>query len=220
MAESTNIDTNIRYIAIEGMIGVGKTALAIKLAEKLNARCILEEVEENPFLPNFYQDMRTYALPTQLFFLLSRHRQQQQISQQVLFQEKIVSDYTFYKDRVFAYLNLSEHELKLYEKIYDFLEKDVRKPDLVVYLQASIPLLLERIKKRGRSFEQEISPEYLEALSDAYSRFFLHYDATPLLIVNTANLDFVKKEEDFITLFKEILATTQGRRFFSPKTNK
>ncbi len=220
MAESTNIDTNIRYIAIEGMIGVGKTALAIKLAEKLNARCILEEVEENPFLPNFYQDMRTYALPTQLFFLLSRHRQQQQISQQVLFQERVVSDYTFYKDRVFAYLNLSEHELKLYEKIYDFLEKDVRKPDLVVYLQASIPLLLERIKKRGRSFEQEISPEYLEALSDAYSRFFLHYDATPLLIVNTANLDFVKKGEDFITLFKEIIATTQGRRFFSPKTKK
>ncbi len=202
------------------MIGVGKTALAIKLAEKLNARCILEEVEENPFLANFYQDMRTYALPTQLFFLLSRHRQQQQISQQALFQEKIVSDYTFYKDRIFAYLNLSDHELKLYEKIYDFLEKDVPKPDLVVYLQASIPLLLERIKKRGRSFEQDISPEYLEVLSDAYNRFFLHYDTTPLLIVNTANLDFVKNEEDFITLFKEIITTTQGRRFFSPKTKK
>ncbi|MCX7785169.1 MAG: deoxynucleoside kinase [candidate division WOR-3 bacterium] len=220
MAESANIDTDLRYIAIEGMIGVGKTALAIKLAEKLNARCVLEEVEENPFLANFYQDMRTYALPTQLFFLLSRHRQQQQISQQALFQERIVSDYTFYKDRIFAYLNLSDHELKLYEKIYDFLEKDVPKPDLVVYLQASIPLLLERIKKRGRSFEQDISPEYLEALSDAYNRFFLHYDATPLLIVNTANLDFVKNEDDFVTLFKEIITTTQGRRFFSPRTKK
>jgi len=202
------------------MIGVGKTVLATKLSEKLQARLVLEEVEENPFLANFYQDMRTYALSTQLFFLLSRHRQQQQLSQQTLFQEKIVSDYSFLKDRVFAYVNLSEHELKLYEKIYEFLEKDVTKPDLVVYLQAPVEILIERIKKRGRSFEQDMNPEYLKVLSDAYNRFFLHYDATPLLIVNTANLDFVKNENDFVQLFQAIITTTAGKKYYSQQTKK
>lgn len=220
MAGESNGTNGLRYIAIEGMIGVGKTVLATKLSEKLQARLVLEEVEENPFLANFYQDMRTYALSTQLFFLLSRHRQQQQLSQQTLFQEKIVSDYSFLKDRVFAYVNLSEHELKLYEKIYEFLEKDVTKPDLVVYLQAPVEILIERIKKRGRSFEQDINPEYLKVLSDAYNRFFLHYDATPLLIVNTANLDFVKNENDFVQLFQAIITTTAGKKYYSQQTKK
>ncbi|MBS4015617.1 MAG: deoxynucleoside kinase [Candidatus Latescibacteria bacterium] len=202
------------------MIGVGKTVLATKITEKLQARLVTEEVEENPFLVNFYQDMRTYALPTQLFFLLSRHRQQQQLTQQSLFQEKIISDYSFVKDRIFAYLNLSEHELTLYEKIYAFLEKDVLKPDLIVYLQAPIEILIERIRKRGRAYEQDIDPEYLKVLSDAYNRFFLHYDATPLLIVNTTNLDYVKNEQDFIQLFQEIITTTSGRKFYSPKVKK
>jgi deoxyadenosine/deoxycytidine kinase len=213
-------DISLRYITIEGVIGVGKTVLATKLAEKLEARLVLEEVEENPFLANFYQDMRTYALSTQLFFLLSRHRQQQQFSQQVLFQERIVSDYSFFKDRIFAYINLSEHELKLYEKIYEFLQKDVPKPDLVVYLQAPVEILIERIKKRGRSFEQEMNPEYLQVVSDSYNRFFLHYDATPLIIVDTTRLNFVQNENDFIQLFKAIVSTTSSRKFFSPQADK
>jgi len=220
LAKETISDISLKYIAIEGMIGVGKTVLATKLSEKLQARLVLEEVEENPFLANFYQDMRTYALSTQLFFLLSRHRQQQQLSQQTLFQEKIVSDYSFLKDRVFAYVNLSEHELKLYEKIYEFLEKDVPRPDLVVYLQAPVEILIERIKKRGRNFEQDMNPEYLQVLSDAYNRFFLHYDATPLLIVNTANLDFVKNESDFVQLFQAIITTTAGKKYYSQQTKK
>lgn len=220
MAKANTENIGLNYIAIEGMIGVGKTVLATKIAEKLPARLITEEVEENPFLANFYQDMRTYALPTQLFFLLSRHRQQQQLTQQSLFQEKIVSDYSFVKDRIFAYLNLSEHEINLYEKIYTFLEKDVLKPDLIVYLQAPKEILIERIKKRGRSYEQDINPEYLQVLSDAYNRFFLHYDATPLLIVNTTNLDYVKNEQDFTQLLQEIITTTAGRKFYSPKIKK
>lgn len=220
MARARLEDISLRYITIEGVIGVGKTVLATKLAEKLEARLVLEEVEENPFLANFYQDMRTYALSTQLFFLLSRHRQQQQFSQQVLFQERIVSDYSFFKDRIFAYINLSEHELKLYEKIYEFLQKDVPKPDLVVYLQAPVEILIERIKKRGRSFEQEMNPEYLQVVSDSYNRFFLHYDATPLIIVDTTRLNFVQNENDFIQLFKAIVSTTSSRKFFSPQADK
>jgi deoxyadenosine/deoxycytidine kinase len=220
LAETNIKNIGLNYIAIEGMIGVGKTVLATKVSEKLQARLVAEEVEENPFLANFYQDMRTYALPTQLFFLLSRHRQQQQLTQQSLFQEKIISDYSFVKDRIFAYLNLSEHELTLYEKIYAFLEKDVLKPDLIVYLQAPIEILNERIRKRGRAYEQDIDPEYLKVLSDAYNRFFLHYDATPLLIVNTTNLDYVKNEQDFVQLLQEIVTTTSGRKFYSPKVKK
>ncbi len=220
MGSESDNGISLRYIAIEGMIGVGKTILATKLSEKLGARLVLEEVEQNPFLANFYQDMRNYALQTQLFFLLSRHRQQQQISQQSLFTEKVVSDYSFFKDRIFAYMNLSEHELKLYEKIYEFLEKDVAKPDLVVCLQAPIETLIERIKKRGRGFEQNMDIEYLKALSDAYNRFFLHYDLTPLLIVNTANLDFVKNENDFTQLVQAIITTTAGKKYYSQQTKK
>jgi len=220
LAGESNIDISLRYIAIEGMIGVGKTMLATKLSEKLGARLVLEEVEQNPFIANFYQDMRTFALQTQLFFLLSRHRQQQQISQQSLFTEKVVSDYSFFKDRIFAYMNLSEHELKLYEKIYEFLEKDVAKPDLVVCLQAPVEILIERIKKRGRGYEQNMDIEYLKALSDTYNRFFLHYDVTPLLIVNTANLDFVKNENDFVQLFQAIITTTSGKKYYSQQTKK
>ncbi|MEO0075603.1 MAG: deoxynucleoside kinase [candidate division WOR-3 bacterium] len=220
MAKNNHDAITLNYLAIEGMIGVGKTALATKIAERLKARLVTEEVDENPFLANFYQDMRTYALATQLFFLLSRHRQQQQLSQQSLFQQKIVTDYAFVKDRIFAYINLSEHEITLYEKIYSFLEKDILKPDLIVYLQAPVEILIERIRKRGRSYEQDIDPDYLQVLSDAYNRFFLHYDATPLLIVNTTNIDFVKNEQDFLDLFQEIVNTTSGRKFYSPKAKK
>lgn len=207
----------LRYIAIEGVIGVGKSELAKILAKRLNGECVLEEVEENPFLSNFYKDMRSYSFQTQIFFLLSRHKQQLNLTQRNLFVERIVSDYLFDKDRIFAYLNLTEHELILYEKLYQFLVKDVRKPDLVVYLQARVEKLLDRIRKRGRPIEREMSSEYLEALADSYNRFFFHYEATPVLIVNTQNLDFVKNPKDFDNLFRAIMSAPEGRTFYSPK---
>ncbi len=207
----------MRYIAVEGAIGAGKTALAERLAERLGGRLVLEEVEENPFLDRFYQDISGYAFQTQLFFLLSRHRQQQDLKQPELFDETIVSDYMFEKDRVFASLNLSEHELNLYERIYSLLVRDVTRPDLVVYLQARTEVLLSRIRRRGRPFEALLEREYLDGLADAYNHFFMHYDVSPVLIVNTERLNFVANREDFEDLFKAIQTTTSGRRFYSPR---
>ena len=207
----------LRYIAVEGPIGVGKTALAERLAKRLGARLVREVVEENPFLGRFYCDMRSLAFQTQLFFLLSRHKQQRDLAQPGLFEQAVVSDYLFDKDRVFAYLNLTEHELALYERIYEFLVKEIPRPDIVVYLQARTDVLLARIRQRGRDFEAAIDPAYLASLADAYNHFFMHYDATPLLIANTEKLDFVTNREDFEDLFKAIETTTSGRRFYSPR---
>jgi len=207
----------MRYIAVEGVIGVGKTALAERLAGRLGARLVLEEVEENPFLDRFYQDMRGYAFQTQLFFLLSRHHQQQQLKQPELFDETIVSDYFFEKDRVFAALTLTEHELALYERVYRLLAREVIRPDLVVYLQARTEVLLGRIRRRGRPFEAEIDPNYLDELANSYNHFFMHYDASPVLIVNTERLDFVASQDDFDDLFRAIQTSTAGRRFYSPR---
>lgn len=206
----------MRHIAVEGVIGVGKTALAERLAERLGARLVREEVEENPFLDRFYQDMSVYAFQTQLFFLLSRHQQQQALRQPELFDEVVVSDYVFEKDRVFAAINLSEHELALYERIYALLARDMVRPDLIVYLQARTDVLLARIRQRGRPFESGIDPAYLDSLSNAYNHFFLHYEGSAVLIVNTERLDFVASQEDFEELFKAIQTTT-GRRFYSPR---
>lgn len=182
---------NLNFIAIEGVIGVGKTTLSRLLCERLAARLVLEVVEENPFLPDFYRDMRRYAFQTQLFFLLSRHRQQKEIVQSDLFLPRTVSDYIFQKDRIFATLNLSDNELKLYEQIFPILEEQVPIPDLVIYLQASHDVVMERIARRGRDFERAMPPEYIAALSEAYNYFFFHYTATPLLIVNTNQVDFI-----------------------------
>jgi deoxyadenosine/deoxycytidine kinase len=217
LASAPQINFPHRYLAVEGVIGVGKTALATKLASFLDAQLILEEIEENPFLANFYQDMRNYAFQTQLFFLLSRHKQQQQLAQQGLFSQVVISDYFFEKDRIFAYLTLTEPELKLYEKIYEFVSKDLPKPDLVIYLQAPIDIILARIKKRGRSFEQLIDRKYLELLTEAYDHFFLHYDRTPLLIVDSSKVDFTKNEPIFLELFQTIVSATKGKKFYSPK---
>jgi deoxyadenosine/deoxycytidine kinase len=207
----------LNYIAVEGPIGVGKSSLARLLAERVGAKLVLESVEDNPFLEKFYLDIRGYAFQTQLFFLLGRHRQQRELAQSELFNEAVVSDYLFDKDRIFAYLNLTEHELALYERVYAFLVKEVPKPDLVVYLQARTDVLLSRVRQRGRPFESSIDPAYLDSLANAYNRFFLHYDSTPLLIVNTERLDFVANRDDFDDLLREIKTATAGRRFYSPR---
>ncbi|MBM3331694.1 deoxynucleoside kinase [candidate division WOR-3 bacterium] len=207
----------MRYLCIEGPIGVGKTALADLLAKRLDARLVKEAVEENPFLEKFYGDMRNYALPTQLFFLLSRHKQQSELLQSELFKRTVVCDYLFDKDRVFAHLNLTEHELTLYDRIYTFVAQEIPKPSIVVYLQARVEVLLARIRQRARGFEAAIDPEYLAELADAYNHYFMHYEAAPVLIVNTERLDFVANREDFEDLFRAIEETTTGRRFYSPR---
>lgn len=210
----------LKYIAIEGPIGVGKSALAEKLAERLKAKLIREVVEENPFLERFYSDMRNFAFQTQVFFLLSRHKQLRELAQTGLFEERIVSDYLFDKDRIFASMNLTEHEFSLYNRIYDVIRTEVPKPDAVVYLQARPEVLLARIRRRGRPFEVNIDPGYLDNLSDLYNTFFMHYEDAPLLIVNTDRLDYVHNRVEFEELFRAIENTKQGRRFYSPRGSR
>lgn len=207
----------MRYIAIEGPIGVGKTALAEMLARRLGARLVKEAVEENPFLTRFYSDIRSYAFQTQVFFLLARHKQLRELKQAELFEQTVVSDYLFDRDRIFAGLNLTEHEFALYERIYEFVREETPRPDTVVYLQARPEVLLARIRRRGRQFEESIDPAYVESLANLYNSFFMHYDDAPLLIVNTDQLDFVATREDFEELFRAIESTTSGRRFYSPR---
>lgn len=205
------------YIAVEGVIGVGKTSLANMLAERFRAKPVLEEVETNPFLSHFYSDRRAYAFQTQIFFLLSRFRQQQQLSQQELFGGGLVSDYLFAKDKIFAYLNLDDNEIKLYEHLWGLLERSILRPDLVIYLQAGVDLLMRRVKKRGRPFEHGLSKEYLAELSEAYNHYFFHYTETPLLVVNVNDLDFVNNEADFEDLVKQICEPHPGTRYYVPK---
>ncbi len=205
-----------RYIAIEGPIGVGKTTLAELLATELGARTLLEDVDSNPFLPKFYEDPKKYAFQTQVFFLLSRYQQQRELSQYELFNTSVVSDYLFAKDRIFAYLNLDENELALYEQLYRLIDARVPKPDLVVYLQASSEVLIERIKKRGKYYEQKITEEYLKRLVDAYNKYFFYYKETPLLVVNTSSIDFVNNKEDREDLIKEISSVKGGVQYYIP----
>ena len=202
-----------RYVAVEGVIGVGKTTLARRLAKSLEAAVLLEVVEENPFLSRFYDDPEAYAFQTQLFFLLSRYRQQLELSQRDLFAESVVSDYIFAKDQIFATINLSEEELGLYRTIVPLLEARLAKPELVVYLQATVDVLLERIKRRGRPFEREISREYLETLSEAYNHYFFHYEDTPLLIVNTNEMDLVGSDDQYERLLGMIREHTSGTQY-------
>jgi deoxyadenosine/deoxycytidine kinase len=206
-----------RYIAVEGVIGVGKTTLAKRLAKSLGASALLEVVEENPFLPKFYEDPETYSFQTQIFFLLSRYRQQLELSQRELFTESIVADYIFAKDQIFATLNLAEAELALYRTIVPLLEARLHRPDLVIYLQATTEILLDRIKRRGRIYEQGLSREYLETLADAYNHFFFHYTETPLLIVNTNEMDLASRDEDYERLLADIRAHTSGTRYLGVK---
>jgi deoxyguanosine kinase len=205
-----------RYIAIEGPIGVGKTTLAQLLGERAGAKLVLEPVEENPFLAQFYDDARTYAFQTQLFFLLSRFQQQQALQQQELFTQSTVSDYLFAKDRIFAALTLDPNELALYDRLYGALGPRVVKPDLVIYLQARVEVLLQRIKRRGRAFEKHIDPAYVEALASAYNDFFFHYDETPLLVVNTSEIDVVDSPEELEALVTVIRRHRKGTQHYLP----
>jgi deoxyadenosine/deoxycytidine kinase len=205
-----------RYIVVEGVIGVGKTSLARLLSERLQGKLVLEEVEENPFLKDFYRDREHYAFQTQMHFLFSRYQQQRGLRQMDLFSERMVSDYLFQKDRIFAGLNLSERELALYDRLVGWLELEIVKPDVVVYLQAGTDMLMERIAKRGRPFEREMDRDYSGSLNEAYNHFFFHYLEAPCLVVNTNGIDFVNNPDDFEDLLKRIQVHRQGTVYYAP----
>lgn len=200
---------NYEFIAIEGVIGAGKTSLARLISERHNARLVLEEFEDNPFLPLFYQDRARYAFQTQLSFLASRFNQQKSMTSKDLFTDFLVSDYLFDKDRIFARLNLGADEMALYDRIYNIMSGIAAKPDLVIFIQCSVEKLLQNIYRRGREYEMEISAHYLEELNEAYNHFFYHYDRSPLLIINANEIDFVNNEDhlEYIEnhIFKEPL---------------
>ena len=206
----------LQYIAIEGVIGVGKTSLTKKLSDHFGGRVLLEQHEENPFLKDFYNNPRQFAFPVQLFFLLSRYRQQHEIPQRELFQDLLVTDYMFAKDRIFASLNLEDRELILYDKVALMLERDILKPDLAIYLQSNTERLMSNIRKRNRNYEKTISSEYIRSLTEGYNRFFLNYSDSPLLIVNSTEIDFVNKEEDFEDLIHQIARPISGTQYYSP----
>ena len=205
-----------RYIVIEGPIGVGKTSFAKKLAQTLSADLLLEEVYENPFLERFYRDGQSAALPAQMFFLFARARQIEDLRQADMFAKVRVADYLFSKDQLFADLNLSPDELTLYNQVSETLNVDAPVPDLVIYLQSSVDALLDRIARRGVSFERAIDRSYLEGVTEAYARFFHAYDDGPLLIVNASQIDPFNIDADFDALYLHIERTTGGRHFFNP----
>jgi len=209
-----------RYIAIEGPIGVGKTSLAKLLAMEFNARCILENVEENPFLSHFYEDRKKYAFQTQIFFLLNRYQQQREIAQLDLFNQITLCDYLLDKDRLFASINLDDHELALYEQVFDLLNAQISSPDLVILLEAKPEVLLHRIKSRNVSYERGMDLEYLKTSMEAYHYYFFHYDQSPLLVVDTSEIDFVNRREDLDQLLREIKQMKKGTWYFIPMRSK
>ena len=204
------------YIVIEGPIGVGKSSLAERLANDYDSELILEEVEENPFLEQFYQKPREAALSTQLFFLMHRTRQLQEFRQASIFSQSKIADYLIEKDQLFAQVTLTPKEYELYLQVYEHMIIDAPKPDLVVYLQAPVPTLIDRIRKRGRNYERFIESNYLEQLNEAYAEFFYHYQDAPLLIVNATDIDFINNDRDYEQLKTQILNTNSGRHYFNP----
>jgi deoxyguanosine kinase len=204
------------YIVVEGPIGVGKTSLARRLAGTFESDLLLEGAGGNPFLERFYEDPRSGALPAQLFFLFQRTRQLQAMRQGDMFQPVRVADFLMEKDRLFAELTLDAEELKLYEQVYSHLVVDAPVPDLVIYLQAPVDVLLKRIARRGIAYERRIDAAYLRRLSEAYARLFLYYEAAPLLIVNAAHIDLVDNDEDYQALVEQVQATRSGRHYFNP----
>jgi len=209
-----------QYIAVEGVIGVGKSVVVEKLAERLDAATVQEEWSSNPFLKTFYDGGPGAAFQTELFFLLSRYRQQQELQQRSLFKHVTLSDYLLDKSKLFAYLNLDDSELLIYEKLYSLLAEGIPRPDLVVYLQAPTEVLMKRIRSRGRPEEASMSQEYLAEVNRAYNHYFFHYSVTPLLVVNTSEMDFVKRPEDVDDLLKQIRGMGKGTQYYVPLGSK
>ena len=208
--------SSARYIVVEGPIGVGKTTLARVLAEDWQARAVLEQVDDNPFLRRFYAEPEKAAFQAQLFFLLTRYRQQQELAQQDLFRQSLVADYLFAKDLLFAQINLDSDELALYRQLFNMLGARLPKPDLVVYLQARPDVLMARLRKRSRDYERQITPEYIRRVAEAYKDFFFHYEETPLLVVNCSEIDFVAHSEETEDLMREIREMGQGVQYYIP----
>ncbi len=211
-----NAEQPPRFVAIEGPIGVGKTTLTRKLGERLGFELLLEQADENPFLPRFYANQRHAALSTQLFFLLQRAQQLAELKQDDLFEQTTIADFLFQKDPLFARTTLDKDELELYNKVYEKLEVDMPTPDLVIYLQAPIKVLKERIQQRGIKHERHIDFDYLERINEAYSEFFLNYTEAPLLIINATEIDFAHNEEHFEQLLRYLLEISGGRHYFNP----
>jgi len=207
---------NLNYVAIEGAIGVGKTSLAKLLSDRLGAKLILEKFEENPFLSEFYDDPVRFSFQTQLFFLLQRYQQQQELRQVDMFHNLLISDYMFIKDRLFASLNLDEKEMSLYDSIANMLERNVINPDLIIYLQADTNTLMKNIAKRGREFEANISYDYINGLNEIYTEYFFRYNGTPLVIINTNHIDFVNNSADLDQVIDYIRQPVSGTKFFNP----
>ena len=209
---------NLNYVAIEGAIGVGKTSLAKLLSDRLGAKLVLEKFEENPFLSEFYDDPVRFSFQTQLFFLLQRYQQQQELRQVDMFHNLLISDYMFIKDRLFASLNLDEKEMSLYDSIANMLERNVINPDLIIYLQADTNTLMKNIAKRGREFEANISYDYINGLNEIYTEYFFRYNETPLVIINTNHIDFVNNSADLDQVIDYIRQPVSGTKFFNPTT--
>ena len=209
---------NLCYVAIEGTIGVGKTSLANLLSEKLTAKLVLEAFEDNPFLSDFYEDPERHAFQTQLWFLLQRYQQQQDLRQVDMFQNLVITDYMFVKDRLFASLNLNEKEMSLYDTVANMMERNVIHPDLVIFLQADTGTLMKNISKRGREIEKNISEDYIDALNQVYNEYFFRYQDTPLVIINTNNIDFVNTHKDLEEVINYIRQPVTGTKFFNPTT--
>ena len=204
-----------RHVVVEGPIGCGKTSLAIKLSRRLNATTLLEDTKANPFLPQFYNDMRRYALPTQLFFLFQRVAELEKLKQPDLFAQPVVADFSLARDPLFARLTLDDAEYQLYAKIFAHVKPQAPVPDLVIYLQASVDTLVHRVKRRGNPNEAAISEDYMRSLSDAYTQYFHHYTDSPMLIVNSERLNFVDSAEHLDLLIERIEAMRGGREFFN-----
>ncbi len=209
----------LRYIAVEGPIGVGKTSLVGLLAKRFSGTQILEDVT-NPFLTDFYAGRKGAAFQAQIYFLLSRYQQQQEIGQIDLFKNLVISDYTFPKDKIFAYLTLNDAEIALYDKLYASLSGAVPRPDLVIHLTASVETCLGRIKRRARTFEKGISPDYLKSLVEAYNYFFYHYRESPLLVVETNDIDFIERKQDLEDLIAQIVRPFRGTQIYVPRPTK
>jgi len=212
--------TKHHYIAVEGPIGVGKSTVVERVAERLDATTVLEEWGQNPFLQSFYDGKAGAPFQTELFFLLSRYRQQQELLQRDLFHQTMLADYVFERSKLFAYLNLEDSELLIFEKLYSLLAEGIARPDLVVYLQAPIEVLMKRVRQRGRPEETRISEDYLAEVNRAYNHYFFHYASTPLLVVNTAEVDFARRPEDVDDLIKQIKNMGKGTQYYVPMSVK